>query len=222
MAGCHGLISFLAAGIVLTALAGCHDGRGLASGEAPERGAEAADAAPAPWNPAFVDIDRREHRPAADSAIKAVALVFILPDCPIANSYAPELNRLHDKFGARGIRLLVVHADPAMTPEHAREHAAEYELQPPVVLDPGHEWVRLAGATKTPEAAVFSRSGELLYRGRIDDRFVDLGQRRVEATQRDLREALEAIAAGRPVTQPRTEAVGCFIPELPANRSSGD
>jgi hypothetical protein len=108
--------------------------------------------------------------------------------------------------------LLLVHADPAMTAEAARQHAQEYQLQPPVLLDPRHELVKLAGATKSPEAAVFSPTGELLYRGRIDDRYVGLGKRRTQATRHDLREALEAILADRPAP-PGGEAVGCFIPE---------
>ena len=65
----------------------------------------------------------------------------------------------------------------------------------------------------TPEAAVFA-DGELVYRGRIDDRFVDFGKTRAAATTHDLAFALQAILDGRPVPESRTRAVGCFIPEL--------
>jgi hypothetical protein len=53
----------------------------------------------------------------------------------------------------------------------------------------------------------------VLYRGRIDDRVADFGKRRVEPTRRDLRLALDAILAGKPVPARRTKAVGCYIPE---------
>jgi hypothetical protein len=82
-----------------------------------------------------------------------------------------------------------------------------------MVLDPQHQWVGEAGATRTPEVAVFSPRRELLYRGRIDDRYVDFGQRRTEPTTHDLRDALEAILAGKPVAQSRTEPIGCDIPK---------
>jgi hypothetical protein len=153
------------------------------------------------------------HRPFADPAVRAVALVFVLSDCPIANSYVPELNRLHAEYGPRGIRLFLIHVDPELGIEDARIHAGEYELQAPVVLDPRHALVRKTGATITPQAAVLSPAGDLLYLGRIDDRYVDLGKSRPKATIHDLRAAFDDILAGRTVSRPRTEAVGCPIPD---------
>jgi hypothetical protein len=50
-----------------------------------------------------------------------------------------------------------------------------------------------------------------MYLGRIDDRFPDLGVRREEPTTHELRDALDAVLAGKPVETPRTLAVGCFI-----------
>ena len=55
---------------------------------------------------------------------------------------------------------------------------------------------------------------ELVYRGRIDDRYVDFGNTRARATQHDLRQALDAVLSGEPVANPRTKAVGCFIADL--------
>jgi hypothetical protein len=84
----------------------------------------------------------------------------------------------------------------------------------PALLDPAHKVVRAAGATVTPEAAVISPSGTLLYRGRIDDLYLDFGKRRREPTKRDLREALDAILTGKKPALRTTNAVGCFIPEV--------
>ena len=53
--------------------------------------------------------------------------------------------------------------------------------------------------------------GRLLYRGRIDNRYAILGKPRLKATQHDLRVALEAISARKPVKTPRTVATGCYI-----------
>jgi hypothetical protein len=164
--------------------------------------------------PALVDLHGRELRPFADAQAKALALVYILPDCPIGNSYLPELNRLNRTLADRGVQMVLVHADSATSAERARQHAREYGIEAPVVLDPRHAWVRRAGVTVAPEAAVFSPSGELLYRGRINNQYAGLGKRRMVVTQHDLKDALEAILAGRPVKEPRTQAVGCLIPEI--------
>jgi hypothetical protein len=167
------------------------------------------------WPPKFVDIEGRELRPLADAGTRALALIFVIQDCPISNSYIPALNRLHESYAPRGIQLLIVQSDPELTAEDARTHARQYEVGPPVVFDREHVWVRRAGATRTPEAAIFSRDGRLQYLGRIDDRYAALGKSRQQATTHDLQDALEAVLADQPVPKPWGEAVGCNIPDLP-------
>jgi hypothetical protein len=61
--------------------------------------------------------------------------------------------------------------------------------------------------------AVFSKRGQLKYRGRIDNFYAGLGTPRQVVTEHDLRDALDALIAGRTVRSPRTQAFGCFIPE---------
>ena len=161
--------------------------------------------------PGLVDIDGVIHQPLNNPEVRAIVLVFILPDCPISNSYLPELNRIHAEFGPRGVRLFAIHVDQKLSPQSAREHAREHKLRPPVVLDPRHVWVRKVGATVTPEVAVLSPEGKLLYLGRIDNRYAGLGKRRAQVTSHELRDALKAILAGQPVATPRAPAVGCNI-----------
>jgi hypothetical protein len=162
----------------------------------------------------LVDVEGRVHRPFDDPQVRALLLMFLVPDCPIANSYMPELNRLFADYESRGVRLFVIHVDPDLSVTAARDHARAYGLLAPVVLDAEHVWVRKTGATVTPEAAVLNPAGELLYRGRIDDRFVGLGKRREQVTQYDLRDALDAILRDHPVTHTQTTAIGCPIPTL--------
>jgi len=54
----------------------------------------------------------------------------------------------------------------------------------------------------------------MVYRGRIDDRYVDFGRSRPAPTTRDLRAVLQALAAGSTLTPRTTPAVGCFIAPL--------
>lgn len=142
---------------------------------------------------------------------KAVVLLFIASDCPISNSYAPEIKRLCARYTPRNVAFSLVYSDPDLSLAAAKKHAGEYGYTCPLILDPTHRLARRAGATVTPEAAVFAPDGKLLYRGRIDDLYIGYGQRRYEVKEHDLRDALEAILSGHPVRTPRTQAVGCFI-----------
>jgi hypothetical protein len=159
------------------------------------------------------DVVGVELHPFADPAVKAVALVFVLSDCPIANGYAPEINRLCAEYGPRGVRVFLVQVDD-LDSRAAAEHAREFGYTCPVVLVGDRVLVRRAGARMSPEAAVFGPDGERKYLGRIDDLYADLGKRRARATSLDLRDALDAVLAGLPVPRPVTQAVGCFIPPL--------
>lgn len=159
----------------------------------------------------FLDTDGQVHAPLATG--KITTLIFISPDCPISNAYAPELNRIVAEYSAKGGAFFLVHADPQVSAETARKHAAEYGYRCPVLLDPRQTLVHRTGVTVTPEAAVFATDGALLYRGRIDDWYADLGKRRATPRTRDLRDALDAALAGKPVPTATTAAIGCFIPK---------
>jgi hypothetical protein len=80
-----------------------------------------------------------------------------------------------------------------------------------VLLDHQRRLVKMAKAKVTPEAVVWGRKGQLLYRGRIYDLYAELGKKRSAPTHHDLREALDAITSGRKVLQKETEPIGCLI-----------
>jgi peroxiredoxin len=145
---------------------------------------------------------------------RAVVLVFVGADCPISNRYAPELERLYQQFAARGAAFFLIYPDPGLDAEAARRHAKDYALSIPALLDRDHRMVAYAGVEVTPEAAVLGSDGSVLYRGRIDDRWVGFGTRRPRATRHDLQDALDAILAGRPAPLPGGRAVGCYIDPL--------
>ncbi|HUQ87649.1 MAG TPA: hypothetical protein VM096_08830, partial [Vicinamibacterales bacterium] len=69
------------------------------------------------------------------------------------------------------------------------------------------------GVTVTPEVAVM-RGSTLVYRGRIDDRYVELGRERPKPTRHDLEEALNAAIAGKTIAIRQTRAVGCILADL--------
>src|SRR5438477_5846378 len=145
-----------------------------------------------------------------NASAKALVFIFVLPDCPICNSYVPELKRLSHAFPQ--IQFYRVYADPEVTPREARQHSKEYDFGFPGLFDPEQQLVRKSGATRAPEAAVFSPNGKLVYRGRIDDRYVDFGKKREQPGHRDLKDALDAILKNEPVHSPDLPPIGCYIP----------
>jgi thiol-disulfide isomerase/thioredoxin len=150
----------------------------------------------------------------APAGTKAIVFLFTSTDCPISNRYAPEVRRLAETYGAKGVVFRLIYPNPAETPAAIREHMAAFQYVGAEALrDPALALVKLAGATVTPEAAVYA-NGRLAYRGRIDNRYVELGLERPAATQRDLADAITAVLAGRPVAAATTQAVGCFISDF--------
>ena len=152
--------------------------------------------------------------PLLDEKAKAVVLVFASNDCPVSNRYAPEMGRIHKRFAAVGVQFWLVHADPDETPADIEKHLKDYHYSFGAIRDTRHELVKLSQARTTPEAAVFLPGGKLIYHGRIDDRYADLGKERSKATRHDLIEVLELIAGGKTPTFNATRAIGCSIPSL--------
>lgn len=138
-------------------------------------------------------------------------LVFVTPDCPISNRYAPELRRLAQ---AHPGAWWLVYPDPDLTSAAIERHRREFGLDLPALVDPRHTLVALAEAVVTPEAAVFVAGPRRVYRGRIDDRVPEFGKARPEPEVRDLDLALAAIAAGDDPPTASTRAVGCPIGDL--------
>jgi hypothetical protein len=161
------------------------------------------------------DLDDRAIDPfKALAGTKALAFIFVSVECPISNRYAPEVRRLHEKFAAQGVEFSLVYPNPMEPAAAIRRHLKDYSYPMRALRDPRQELSKVAGATITPEAAVFDTRGRVLYRGRIDDRYVSLGVERPVATRRDLDEALADIVAGKAPRQATTQAVGCYIADF--------
>jgi hypothetical protein len=151
----------------------------------------------------------------APAGTKAIVFLFTSTDCPISNRYAPEVQRVVSEFAGKGVVFRLVYPDPADQAAAIREHMTAFSYAGAIeaLRDPAHALVKFTKASVTPEAAVVA-GGRLVYRGRIDDRYVDLGLERPAATQHDLADALAAVVAGKRVPHATTQAVGCFIADF--------
>ena len=161
-----------------------------------------------------VDLDGRAVDPLTVTGDRAHVLVFTATDCPISNRYAPEIKRLAATYGSRGVRFWIVYPVPGDTPEKIRAHVSQFGLDLPVVRDTAFALVKRTGVSVTPEVAVIDARGEIPYRGRVDDRYVDFGVDRPAPTTRDLDQALANLLAGKPVEPKTTQAVGCILSDL--------
>ena len=92
-----------------------------------------------------------------------------------------------------------------------REHHKKFGYSLESVRDAS--LVKKTGVTVTPEVAVMA-GDRMVYRGRIDDRYVELGRERPGRRQHDLEAALTALIAGKPVAVQETRAVGCILADL--------
>ena len=146
------------------------------------------------------------------AAPELTVYVFVTTDCPISNRYAPEVQRLASRFKSKA-SFVLVYPVPSDTPDMIRDHNAKFAYSIQSIRDVDLRLVKLTGVTMMPEVAVM-RGSTLLYRGRIDDRYVDLGKERPAPTQRNLEAALTAAIAGKPIAVRETQAVGCFLSDL--------
>ncbi len=163
----------------------------------------------------LIDIDGETHDQLDGSSKFANVLYFITNDCPISNQYAPEINRICDEYAAKDVGCYLVYIDPTISKEAIRKHIGEYSHDCCAVIhDTEHALVKRINAKVTPEAALVSADGSVLYQGRINNFYAALGKPRRFVTVHDLRDAIDATLAGDPVKTPETQALGCFIPDL--------
>jgi hypothetical protein len=143
---------------------------------------------------------------------RAGVLIFVLSDCPISNGYAPEIQRICAAYAGAGVGCTLIYEDAAIDDGAVQAHLREYRYtNMPWTIDRDHRLAARANATVTPEAVVVEPNGTIRYRGRIDDFYSALGKPRQVVTAYDLRDALDALLAGRRVPHPETTAVGCVI-----------
>lgn len=161
------------------------------------------------------DLDGQKVRPVQIAAdVAATVAIFASTECPVSNRYAPTVERLRQQFSPKGVRFYLVYPNPAESAAAIKQHMADYGYKVRALVDPTHAFVKAAEIAVTPEAVVFDARGKLVYRGRIDDRFVSLGVERPAPTKHDLADAIASTLAGKAVSEPRTQAVGCFVSDF--------
>ena len=106
----------------------------------------------------------------------------------------------------------LIYEDVGATADDVRAHLAAFHYGAIAAgIDTDAGLAARVGVTVTPSAALVDHSGQVRYRGRIDNLYVALGRPRRVVTVHDLEDAIRAVVGGRPVALAETPAVGCAI-----------
>ena len=159
------------------------------------------------------DLDGHAVNPLVADSGRVVVLVFVRSDCPVSSRYAPVIQQVSKQYSDRA-DFWLVYPDKSESPQAIRKYLQDYGYRLPALRDPEHALVKLGHAQITPEVAVFDRSHHLIYDGRIDDWYIDLGRARSAPTTHELDDAIRAALAGKPVARSEVRGVGCYISDL--------
>jgi peroxiredoxin len=140
-----------------------------------------------------------------------VVLFFLTTDCPISNGYVPEMNRIAKQYASQGVRTYGVMTDTSVPLADLRKHVKDFAYAFPVLIDPTQILVKYTNADTNPESVVITPRAGIVYVGRIDNKVENFGQQRQQPTQRELRDALDAALAGKPVAKAFAQPIGCSI-----------
>ena len=163
-------------------------------------------------------IDGAVLRPLEPSGAANV-LFFVSTDCPVSNAYAPEIQQVCSAYRSKGVSCALIYEDVHVSPADVRRHLDEHRYQQILAaIDADASLSLKVGASVTPETVVVDRTGAVRYRGRIDNFYVAFGRSRQVVTVHDLRDALDAVLADKPIAAPVTQPIGCFI--VPGNQRS--
>jgi peroxiredoxin len=150
---------------------------------------------------------------------KALLVMFVCRHCPFVKHVQRELGRLGRDYAGREVGIVAVSAnDPDAYPQDAPESLAEWAREMgfafPLCFDESQEVAKAYRAACTPDFFVFDGERRLVYRGQLDDSRPTNGK---PVTGRDLRAALDAVLAHRPVASDQTPSIGCNVKWKPGN-----
>jgi peroxiredoxin len=188
----------LAALLGIGMCAGVHPAWALVPGEAVE-------------NFRLLDQNGEPHELYAAADHRAVVILIQGNGCPIARQVLPALAELRAQYRERGVEFLLLNANLQDDRAAVLAEAKEFQIAFPILLDDTQLVAESLGVERTAEVFVIdTKTWTLAYRGPLDDRLFYERQRAV-AEHTYVRDALEAVLAGKTVPVPAVDAVGCLV-----------
>jgi peroxiredoxin len=144
---------------------------------------------------------------------KGTLVMFICNHCPFVKHVLDELVRLGRDYGERGIGLVAISSNditgyPQDRPERMKALAEEQQFPFPYLYDESQNTARAYAAACTPDFYLFDAGNKLVYRGQLDDSRPGNGQ---PVTGKDIRKALDALLADKPISKQQKPSIGCNI-----------
>ncbi|HKS30560.1 MAG TPA: thioredoxin family protein [Pyrinomonadaceae bacterium] len=152
------------------------------------------------------DADGGAHSLASLKGKAGTVIIFIATQCPYSNAYNARMQKLADDYRAKGFNIVGINSNSTEPAAEVKQHAATNGLNFTILKDTGNQIADRYNAQVTPEAYLLDASGKLVYHGRIDN-----SRTGYLITSTELRDAMEATLAGKPVAKAGAKAFGCSI-----------
>lgn len=157
--------------------------------------------------------DGKTHTTASLMGPKGLLVMFICAHCPFVKHVEQELARIGTDYQNSGVGVVAISSNDAVnypddSPRGLAQQASRLGFVFPYLYDETQKVARDYDATCTPDFFLYDSSSRLVYRGQLD------GSRpgnETPVTGRDLRAALDALIAGRPVSEEQRPSIGCNI-----------
>jgi len=163
-------------------------------------------------NDKFVSLDDFE-------GAKAFLVAFICNHCPYVKHIRTGLAALGKEYRPRGVAVVAINSNdvknyPEDSPAKMIEEVKIAGYTFPYLFDESQDVAKAYHAACTPDFFLFDGARKLVYRGQLDDSRPGNG---IPVTGRDLRDALDAKLAGKPIAEKQKPSVGCNIKWKPGN-----
>lgn len=143
---------------------------------------------------------------------KVLVVIFMCNHCPYVIAVLDRIIAIQNDYADRGVQLIGINPNDTINyPEDSFENMKKIVIDKnipfPYLIDETQETAKKYDAVCTPDIYVFGKERTLLYRGRIDNNW----QEESKVKQKDLRNALNAILEGKPVSEKQIPSMGCSI-----------
>ena len=142
---------------------------------------------------------------------RGLLVMFICPHCPFVKHVQKELAKIGHDYGGAPLGIVAISSNdvaqfPEDGPDGLRQQARELGFNFPYCYDESQDVARAYQAACTPDFFLYDAQRKLAYRGQLDGSRPESG---VPVTGADLRAAIDAVLAGKPVSPDQKPSIGC-------------
>jgi peroxiredoxin len=146
------------------------------------------------------------------SDAKVLVIIFMCNHCPYVQAVLDRMIQIQADYKDKGVQFVGINSNDAENyPEDSfdgmKQVVEEKGINFPYLFDESQGVARTYQAQCTPDIYVYDQDRKLAYHGRIDDNW----QEPENVTKQELREALDALVAGKKPAEDQNPSMGCSI-----------